>query len=260
MGPSIEHDALAGGSGAGADTATADTATADDVRRRTLTSQAIVATDVDHRIDRVLRLAQRLFDVPVARLEPTDGGDALQIGDEGRPSAFSAGWPVRTPDGTVVGTLRVLGPEPRELGEDEVGVLQDLAELIEGELSSQERALLDDRTGLVGRRGFHVLGRQVLAVAQRSASPCTLLTVVADGPADVPMIEAAARVLRDSCRSADVVARVEGAAFAVLLTGAVLGRSGRSDLGGATVALDRVRDAFAVDPLTAVIPWRQGTA
>lgn len=143
---------------------------------------------------------------------------------------FFAGCPVRDPDGKPLGTLCVIDHEPREIREEDVSALQDLAWMLEQELRSASLATLDALTGLTNRRGFDVVASQTIAMCRRVNEPATLLYFDLDDfkrVNDTLGHAAGDRVLRSfsgqlqsTFRDSDVVARVGGDEFCVLLTSA----------------------------------------
>ena len=113
----------------------------------------------------------------------------------------------------------------------------------EEELSRQ--ALHDDLTGLANRRAFVTVGEQLLRVADRAGN--TVLIVYADldgmkaindrhghAAGDEALI-AAARLLRETFREADLVARIGGDEFCVLMV---------APASEAKVGIDRLRQAI----------------
>src|SRR5690606_18570447 len=88
---------------------------------------------------------------------------------------FYAGCPVRAPDGTALGTLCVIDHEPRDVEDEDVDALRDLAGLAEQELKSLTLATSDDLTGLTNRRGFDAIATHTLALCHRVGRPATLL-------------------------------------------------------------------------------------
>jgi len=145
---------------------------------------------------------------------------------------FYAGCPVRAPDGSPLGTLCVFDHEPREVGEEDAGVLQDLAWMLEQELKSLSLATVDELTGLTNRRGFDAVAEHTIAVCRRVGEPATLLYFDLDHfktvndtlghAAGDRVLRTFARHLRDTFRDSDVVARVGGDEFCVLLTSATV--------------------------------------
>ncbi len=143
---------------------------------------------------------------------------------------FYAGCPVRVPDGTALGTLCVIDHEPRDVGANEIHVLRDLAWMIEQELRSLSLATLDELTGLTNRRGFDAIAAHAIAVCRRSGQPATLLYFDLDDFKEINdrqghsagdrALRTFADRLRSTFRDSDVVARIGGDEFCVLLTSA----------------------------------------
>ncbi len=245
----------------------------DDVERIIdLRALEILDTPADERFDRITRLAQRLFDVPIALvslvdedrqwfksrvgLEATEtprelafcghaimADETLQISDAqdderfsenplvtGEPNIrFYAGAPIESPNGYKMGTLCVIDRKPRELGEEDLSVLRDLADMVEKEVAAIQLATSDPLTQLRNRRGFLLVARQVLRFAKRVEKPACLFFVDIDDmktindrhghdAGDRALVHAG-RLLRSSCRESDVVARLGGDEFCVLFSG-----------------------------------------
>jgi diguanylate cyclase (GGDEF)-like protein len=143
---------------------------------------------------------------------------------------FYAGCPVKAPDGSALGTLCVMAHEPRQLQEDDVTVLRDLAGMAEQELKSLSLATVDDLTGLTNRRGFNAIASQALAICKRLDRPATLLLFDLDdfkaindtnghAAGDVALRDFGEALL-STFRDSDVVARLGGDEFSVLLSSA----------------------------------------
>jgi diguanylate cyclase (GGDEF)-like protein len=109
-------------------------------------------------------------------------------------------------------------------------------------------ALHDDLTGLANRRAFLTVGAQLLRIAERAGE--TVLVVYADldgmkaindrdgHAAGDAALRRTAQVLRATFREADLVARIGGDEFCVLLPGRAA---------EAKASIDRLRDAVAAE-------------
>ena len=108
----------------------------------------------DGAFDRIAALAARLLGVPLAFVAvdgerawctaPYDAADVAAVTDPAvareRGFRFQAAVPVTNAAGARVGTLCVAGPEPREVTDDDLAVLGDLAALVVDALETRERA------------------------------------------------------------------------------------------------------------------------
>lgn len=172
-------------------------------------------------------LGDDVFVITDVLKDPRFYGNPLVLGD--RPVRFYAGCPLRTADGSKIGTLCIVDTRPRELTEDELVSLCDLAHMIEKEICAVELATLDELTRISNRRGFEALGRQALEACRRNDKPAALLFLDLDmfkqindrfghHEGDRALI-LFARALHDTFRDSDVIGRLSGDEFAVLLTG-----------------------------------------
>lgn len=104
------------------------------------------------------------------------------------------------------------------------------AELRDALAEMSRLATVDELTGLFNRRGFITVGSELVEQARRDGSELFLLTADVDGlkrvndeqghAAGDQMLRDVASVLTETMRGADVVARIGGDEFAVILTGA----------------------------------------
>jgi diguanylate cyclase (GGDEF)-like protein len=141
---------------------------------------------------------------------------------------FYAGCPVRSADGFKLGTLCLIDREPRKLTEEQLGLVRDLAAMIESELASLTLASVDSLTGLSNRMGFDALARHCLATAKRTDRPVTLLQFDLDGfkelndshghQAGDEALADFGTALLSAFRESDVVARLGGDEFVVLMS------------------------------------------
>jgi diguanylate cyclase (GGDEF)-like protein len=127
------------------------------------------------------------------------------------------------------------------------------ARIVEQDAELRELALFDPLTGLLNRRGFLQIAEHELQVCERRRSPTALLFIDVDGlklvndrhghAAGDRLLRSVAEVLRASTRDSDLLARVGGDEFCVLLT--------RDSALDGTVLLDRI--------VTVVDTWNDRT-
>lgn len=142
---------------------------------------------------------------------------------------FYAGQPLKAPDGNNLGTLCVIGDEPRDFSEEDELLLRDLADMVEGELKAIALAMMDELTGLSNRRGVEAVGRHVVEFCKRVGRPATALMFDLDefkpindthGHAEGDrVLQGFGAALVHTFRESDVVARIGGDEFFVLLSG-----------------------------------------
>lgn len=232
----------------------------------------LLDTDSEERFDRVTRLAQRLFDVPIALVSLVDADrqwfksvQGLDVQETPREQAFCshaiesdeimhvadatkdprfvdnplvtgapdirfyAGHPIAGPSGAKLGTLCIIDRRPRDLNDADRSSLRDLAEMVEREIAALHLAANDTLTGLANRRSFEAWAPQLLDVCRRRNDPATLLYIDLDNfksindtyghdAGDQVLIDFAA-VLTGTFRTSDLIARLAGDEFAVLLPG-----------------------------------------
>lgn len=170
-------------------------------------------------------LSDELLLVPDARLDERFADNPLVRGEPF--IRFYAGQPLHAPDGQRIGTLCLIDHEARTLEDEDRALLKDLAQMVEHEIALLQLATVDELTGLSNRRGFETLARHALGLAQRQASPATLLFFDLDrfkaindlhGHAEGDAaLRAFAQLLRQTFRESDLLARLGGDEFAVLV-------------------------------------------
>ncbi len=143
---------------------------------------------------------------------------------------FYAGVPVLTPDGHAVGTLCVIDHAPRRLDDADLSALTDLASVVEHELAIRHQSVTDRLTGLYNRRGLDLAGPGLVELADQLGHPLSLLFVDLDDMKPIndryghaagdEALVAGATLLRRVVRRADLVARIGGDEFVVVLSGA----------------------------------------
>jgi diguanylate cyclase (GGDEF)-like protein len=209
---------------------------------------AAVGTDLDGNA-RSESFCTRLIDLHESLLvvEDTDHDD--RFADlpivAGEPHIrFYAGAAVSTPDGQRIGTLCILDVEPHGFDASQRQTLRDLADLVESEVHHLRLAMTDDLTGLPNRRAFMAAARRYLAMGERRGEPVTLVFGDVDGLKSVndefghgagdELLCRAADVMSAAVRPIDLVARIGGDEFALVMYG-------MGDEEAAT-ALERIRD------------------
>lgn len=190
-------------------------------------------------------LGDEIFHVPDAQSDERFFDNPLVTGDPNL--RFYAGCPLRVAN-QKVGSLCLIDKSPRAFSDEERFLLADLARMVEAEMAAERLAATDQLTGLANRRGFEIVARQIVEVCRRLHKPASLVFFdlnnfkpindrMGHGEGDRALqifAEALAQIFRES----DVVARVGGDEFAVLLTD--------TTQGAAHAAISRLRDFLAV--------------
>lgn len=143
---------------------------------------------------------------------------------------FYAGCPITARNGTKLGTFAIMDHQPRDLTESERELMHDLAGMVEQEIETSRHETIDELTMLSNRHGFETLAERALKVCKRSDAPATLLLFnlknfrqvndrfgYAEG--DRALV-AFSTMLVEVFRESDVVGRIGGDEFVVLLTNA----------------------------------------
>lgn len=143
---------------------------------------------------------------------------------------FYAGYPLKHINGQKLGTLCLIDTEPRQLSPEDVEDFKDLALMAERELAAVELATLDDLTQLSNKRGFSILACKALNYCSRTNVSATLMFLDLNGfkqindtlghkEGDIALRTFAAH-MQKVCRDSDVMGRVGGDEFAVLMVDA----------------------------------------
>lgn len=159
---------------------------------------------------------------------------------------FYAGCAIKSSEGHHLGTLCVIDREPRELSDEDKLLLCDLTRMVELELATIDLALTDELTGLVNRRGYQTIGTQIVELSKRKELELAACFIDLDDMKSIndaygheagdDALKALAGLLQESFRDSDVIARVGGDEFCVLLAGTASA--------GAAVAETRLHDAI----------------
>lgn len=145
---------------------------------------------------------------------------------------FYIGRSLRHHDNTKLGTLCMVDTKPRQMSKQDLLALDDLAELAEHELIASVLASIDDLTGLSNRRGFITLSKNILNVCARQNAPATIVLLdlnqfkaindkFGHTEGDRALIKFS-RYMKNTFRDSDILGRIGGDEFAVLLTHATV--------------------------------------
>lgn len=170
-------------------------------------------------------LTRDALNVGDARLDPRFAGSTLVTGDPHIRAYLGA--PLKTPDGYNVGALCAIDSNPRAFGPAEEAVLASFAALVVDELELRMIGQSDYLTGAKTRRAF--MADLEVACEQPLRSRGTLIMLDLDHfkrvndrfghPAGDEVLRAAAAACRSAIRRDDVLGRLGGEEFAILLRG-----------------------------------------
>ncbi len=165
--------------------------------------------------------------IPDAQLDDRFNNNPLVTGNPN--IRFYAGCPLKTLNGSKIGTLCIIDSEPRDFSEDDMALLRDLAAMAEQEIAAVQLSTLDELTLISNRRGFMTLGQHSLNVAVRTGLPSMMVFFDLDGFKEINdsfghaegdrALVAFAERMRSVFRDTDVFGRIGGDEFAVLLSG-----------------------------------------
>jgi diguanylate cyclase (GGDEF)-like protein len=158
---------------------------------------------------------------------------------------FYAGAPLRSSDGYGLGTLCIIDTAPRSFGAEQVQILWDLARLATDEFELRLLATKDSLTGALTRRAFKEQAHRAVALALRQHQDLSCLVMDLDHfkaindthghPAGDLVLARTAKACAASLRETDLLGRIGGEEFAVLLPG--------TTSGGALEVAEKLRSA-----------------
>lgn len=156
------------------------------------------------------------------------------------------GAPLTTPDGYNIGTVCIVDTLPRDFSSFDCEVLATIAKIIITQMELRMLANEDRQTGATSRRAFMDRLAEELEQHKRSSQPSSLLFLNVDDFQAInnehgqavgdAVLRVAARAVLDATRRGDVLGRVGGADFGILL----------SDIGAdkAMETAERIRQAI----------------
>ncbi|PKF63694.1 GGDEF domain-containing protein [Psychromonas sp. psych-6C06] len=140
---------------------------------------------------------------------------------------FYAGCPLVV-NGYRLGTLCLIDQVPREFDEQDVSALQDLASMVEHELTAVQLATMDELTGISNRRGFLMLAQSSLNYCIRNHIAVTLAYLDLDLFKEIndhyghakgdEILVMFADSMKATFRNSDIFARLGGDEFVLLFS------------------------------------------
>lgn len=163
-----------------------------------------------------------------SHLDPRFANSPLVLGDPF--IRFYIGAPLNTPAGYNIGALCAMDTVPHDPTVEQIKLLQDLGRLVVDELELRKLACLDPLTGVLTKRGLEKAMNRLIAKLD-NAEACVVMMDVdhfksvndthGHGAGD-RVIQSAVEACRASVRPQDIVARVGGEEFAIILPGMAL--------------------------------------
>jgi len=140
---------------------------------------------------------------------------------------FYASMPLTTPDGENIGTICAIDSKPREFSGHEVVIFKELARVAMSELELRRLATTDGLTGINTRRAFKEDAQKYVALARRHRSQLSAIAFDIDRfkaindtyghVAGDTVLKAVAKAVQGGLRQSDLLGRLGGEEFAVVL-------------------------------------------
>ncbi|SEQ05270.1 diguanylate cyclase with GAF sensor [Devosia sp. YR412] len=138
-----------------------------------------------------------------------------------------AGAPLRTPDGFVIGSVCAVGSTARDFSPREQAILAELAGIAMDQIELRQIAAVDSLTGISTRRAFKDDAQKFVTLAKRHRSALSCVSFDIDHFKSVndayghaggdQVLSAVARAAAAQLRQSDLLGRLGGEEFAVLL-------------------------------------------
>lgn len=166
---------------------------------------------------------------------------------------FYAGVPLTTGDGHHIGSLCLVDFRPRDFSPVQIEILSDLARMVTDQLELRVCATRDSLTNVLSRRVFKQEARRAAALALRHHHDLSAIAIDLDHFKSVNdtyghaagdrVLAGAARIFLDQIRETDLLGRLGGEEFAVLLP--------NTTQGGAMAVADKLRFAIGTQLIPA---------
>ncbi|MBR0818619.1 sensor domain-containing diguanylate cyclase [Bradyrhizobium liaoningense] len=149
--------------------------------------------------------------------------------------------------GVNIGTLCIMDATPRQFDAEALGILADLAAVAVDELLLRNLSMQDNLTGALSRRAFRAEAERLASLANRHGHKLTLAVLDVDHFKGVndryghavgdAVLSSVIATCRRSLRGSDIVGRIGGEEFAILLP--------HTDLASGMAAIEKTRVAIA---------------
>ena len=164
---------------------------------------------------------------------------------------FYAGVPLKTRDGHTVGTVCAIDRRPRSFGSKDLGILEEIAGIAMDRVELLRSAATDSLTGVLSRRAFNEEARRLLSLATRHQHDAACIVLDVDHfkkvndtyghSAGDAVLKAVAATCREQIRAGDILGRLGGEEFAVLLP--------HADRDAALAVAEKLRGALEASPV-----------
>ena len=171
-------------------------------------------------------LDDEVFIIPNAAIDERFADNPLVV-DEPK-IRFYAGCPLNV-CGYRLGTLCIIDQEARVFNQADVEALKDLATMVEQEFTAIQLSTIDELTGIANRRGFLSTAKNSLSLSIRNLYACTLIFIDLDNFKSIndqfghaegdKVLLAFSTLMKNTFRDTDVIARIGGDEFVMLLNG-----------------------------------------
>lgn len=175
-------------------------------------------------------LNDEFFTVPDTTLDSRFNDNPLVTGSLN--IRFYAAYPITAPNGSKLGTICLLDQLPRNFAAEDIQLLNDLVQMVEQEISAVYTANIDELTMVSNKRGFIAAGIILFEFCKKNSIPASLLYIDLDhfkpindryGHAEGDeALKAFSKILIENFRSTDVIGRIGGDEFAVLMANCTL--------------------------------------
>ena len=200
-------------------------------------------------------LGSEVFVIPDMLLDERFADNPLVLEQNVR---FYAGCPIKSSNGSKLGTLCIVDTVPREFTTDECNTLADLAAMVELEIAALELATHDPLTGLLNRRGFTFLAENALNLCIRNKLPACFAFIDLNKFKSIndefghqegdKVLEVFSNFLTESIRDSDIVARNGGDEFVIMFMD--------TNLEQAQLVLDKINNKLSVHKKELDIPYQ----